>query len=384
MTFSVYQHWDPLQSCVVGRCYDPTFFSFIKNQQTRNILEKLAEETEEDYQQLITLLKKFNVDVIRPEIPDSKLLFVDDKWMPPPIAPRDYFITIGEKLFVPKIPNKSHAWNSFYNSIKEEKWPDFLNEQEMIESTFSHTNSVLDSFGTFSQLDQHKHDIKLKFYENIFKHVASSGTNIVYTDLDYISGCYVSRIGQDLFFATQNYHDDQQKILSEVNQLFPTTQNSVVNSGGHGDATYCPLAPGLIISLKDIPTYADTFPDWEVVYLPPSDYTQTQNFINVLKQNKGKWWLPGFETDGDLSQIIEHYFDNWVGNASETVFEVNILIINPTNVVVSSYNQQVADACNRYNITMHVIPFRHRFFWDAGIHCITNDLNRIGTKGAFL
>jgi hypothetical protein len=25
---------------------------------------------------------------------------------------------------------------------------------------------------------------------------------------------------------------------------------------------------------------------------------------------------------------------------------------------------------------VHVSPFRHRYFWDAGIHCITNDLNR--------
>ena len=384
MTYSVYQHWDPLTSCVVGRCYDPTFFSFVKNQKTRQILEKLAEETEEDCQELIKLLEKFNVNVLRPEIPDVKSLFIDNKWIPPPIAPRDYFIMMGKQLFVPQIPNRSHAWNSFYMKIKESTWPNFQNQKQMIESNFSYCESTLKKFQAFSIIDQQKHDIKLSFYQSIFDHIKSTETEIVYTDLDYISGCYVSRIGRDLFFATQDYHDDQKKILNEVNQLFTTTRNHVVNSGGHGDATYCPLGKGLIVSLKDIPTYADTFPNWEVVYLQPSQYEHSENFIRVLKQNYGKWWLPGFETDNGLCQLIENYFDNWVGNAAETVFEVNILLVDPFNMIVSSHNSQVENACKRYNINMHISPFRHRYFWDAGIHCITNDLNRLGDMGTFL
>lgn len=32
----------------------------------------------------------------------------------------------------------------------------------------------------------------------------------------------------------------------------------------------------------------------------------------------------------------------------------------------------------RSYITPHVVPFRHRYFWDGGIHCITLDLDREG------
>jgi hypothetical protein len=76
--------------------------------------------------------------------------------------------------------------------------------------------------------------------------------------------------------------------------------------------------------------------------------------------------------------MVEHYFESWVGNASETVFDVNILVIDQKNIVVSSHNDQVERACARYGIEVHVSTFRHRYFWDAGIHCITNDLNRQG------
>ena len=87
---------------------------------------------------------------------------------------------------------------------------------------------------------------------------------------------------------------------------------------------------------------------------------------------------PGFEQDQNLVNIVDHYFDDWVGNVSETVFDVNILVIDNKNIVVSSHNDQVEEACARHGIEVHVSPFRHRYFWDGGIHCITSDLHREG------
>ena len=216
-------------------------------------------------------------------------------------------------------------------------------------------------------------------YQNIFDDVAKQGNQLQYTDLDVVSGCFVSRIGQDLYFATQSYDEDQNQLLAQVDQRFPNTRNQIVNAGGHGDSTYCPVAPGLIISLRDVPTYADTFPGWEVVYLPPSDYADTDEFRSSMRLNRGRWNIPGFESDPNLAHMVDHYFDSWVGNASETVFDVNILVIDQKNIVVTSHNDQVEAACARHRIEVHVIPFRHRYFWDAGVHCITNDLSREGT-----
>jgi hypothetical protein len=378
--FSVYQHWDPLKLCLVGKTYPPEFYSWIKNSKTRNQFETLAQETEEDYQKLINLLQnKFGVEILRPEFPvDFQDLYIDNKWVQPPTAPRDYFLMIHDKFWTPTLPNASHAWSVFYRQHKQSWWPDFVRPNDFYNALPEFAEDTKTKFAKFQQVDQKHLDAKLKFYQHVFDRIDQQGNQIVHTDLDFINGCFVSRIGQDLYFATQTYHDDKQDILNKVNHLFPDTNNHVVNSGGHGDAVYCPIAPGLIISLNDIPTYADTFPGWEVVYLPPSNYAHMRKFEHSMKRNKGRWFMPGFEQDNNLLHMVEHYFDEWVGQVSETVFDVNILILDPKNIVVSTHNDLVEQACARHGIEVHVSPFRHKYFWDCGIHCVTNDISRDG------
>ena len=61
MTWSVYQHWDPLKVCVVGRSYPPEFYSWISTPHIRALFERIAIETEEDYQHIISKLQEFGV-----------------------------------------------------------------------------------------------------------------------------------------------------------------------------------------------------------------------------------------------------------------------------------------------------------------------------------
>jgi hypothetical protein len=384
--YSVYQHWDPLQVCLVGKSYPPEFYNWIKDSNTRSRFEKLAEETEDDYQGLIKLLtNKFGVKVYRPEFPeDLAELYVNGKWVQPPTAPRDYFLMIQDKFWIPKAPNASHAWSVFYRQNKKDWMPDCVRPTDFEAQLPNYWSELKAKFDQFCAVDQTHLDSKLKFYTHVFDDIQSQGNNIVYTDLDFINGCFVSRVGHDLYFATQTYYDNKQAILDQVNQLFPTTRNHVVNAGGHGDAVYCPVTPGLIISLNDVPTYADTFPDWEVVYLPPSNYSHMREFEHSMKRNKGRWFMPGFEQDNNLVRMVDHYFDEWVGQVSETVFDVNILIVDPKNIVVSTHNDQVESACAKHGIEVHVVPFRHKYFWDCGIHCVTNDLSRSGSEQTFI
>ena len=357
----VHQHWDPLLEVVVGSCYVPGFFSWIKNTRLRYQFEQMAAETEEDFQQLISCLKGFGVKTHRPKLPNSvEEIFVGGRYVTPPVTPRDYFIMVGQELWVCRIPNHAHAEKMFGplrdDPVSQKLW----------------------------RLDQEQHDCKLGFYKEIFSEIRSQGNPIVMTETDYISGCFVSRIGDDLFFATQTPTDDKESALCMLGDCFPRHRVHLVDAAGHGDATYCPVCPGLIISLRDIDTYEDTFPGWEVVYLPPSDYAKTAKFRGSMKTNRGRWFLPGFDSDPELVSMVEHYFGHWVGQASETVFDVNILVVDPKNIIVSAHNDQVEKACGRYGITVHVVPFRHRYFWDAGIHCITNDLDRAGTRSTHI
>ena len=374
MTYSVYQHWDPLKVCVVGRSYPPEFYSWITVPHVRELFEKIAIETEEDYQNIIKKLQEFGVEVLRPTIADNS--YINGKYQPPPMTPRDYMVMIGETFY----ENYSFTFRQAYKDIMDPTWPACDSFEELL----TLPSWIQEECNNIHKLSDHH--AYLSAYDNIFKHIRQQGNKIsAHQDGDtgMINGAMVSRIGRDLYFGTDNYDADQSQIKQVLDQEFINTRNHIVNTGGHSDGTYCPVCPGLIISLHDVPTYADTFPGWEVVYLPGQSWDSVLPFLDLKMKNHGKWWIPGFEQDQSVIDVVETWLGHWTGYVEETVFDVNMLIIDPKNVIVFNYNKLVFDALGRYGITPHVVPFRHRYFWDGGIHCVTLDLHRSGTMQDF-
>jgi hypothetical protein len=365
---SVHQHWDPLKICVVGRSYPPEFYSWIEIPHVRKLFEKIAVETEEDYQVLIKKLKEFNVEVLRPTVSGPEDAFINGKYLPPPMCPRDYMIMIGDTFY------KGYDLNfsNFYNTVKDPSWPDCQTIEEF-DSLPNHIKTECNELHGLTKLINF-----YSSYNHIFDYIKQTNT-IKSTGISPAPGAYITRVGKDLYFGTDSYAQNQEIYKQHINKEFPNYRNHIVNTGGHSDATYCPVCPGLIVSLHDVPTYAKTFPGWEVVYLPGQSWEAVQPFLNLKRKNKGKWWIPGFEQDQAVIDTVESWLGHWTGYVEETVFDVNMLIIDPKNVIVFNYNKQIFDALNRYGITPHIVLFRHRYFWDGGIHCITSDLHREGT-----
>ena len=367
MTWSVYQHWDPLKVCVIGRSYPPEFYSWITVPHVRSLFEKIAIETEEDYQNIIKKLQSFGVEVLRPSLLENPL--VNGKFVPPPMTPRDYTVMVGNTFY----EHYSFDIVKSYQNVKDPLWPECVSKEEF-ERLPSYIQEECNTTHGFSNY-QKTHGT----YDAIFDRILNQGNKIKsHTDLDLFNGAMISRIGKDLYFGTSTYSEDITNTQKLVDQEFKNTRNHVVNTGGHSDGTYCPVCPGLIISLQDVPTYANTFPGWEVVYLPVQSWAKVLPFLSLKQKNKGKWWIPGFEQDQAVIDVVESWLGHWTGYVEETVFDVNMLIVDPKNVIVFNYNKLVFDALERYGITPHVVPFRHRYFWDGGIHCVTSDLHREG------
>jgi len=317
--FSVHQHWDPLKVCIVGRSYPPEFYSWITVPHVRSLFEKIAIETEEDYQKIIKKLQEFGVEILRPNLPQQPIQ--SDHYIGPPMSPRDGLIMINNTLH--------------YNGD---------------------TNCYVD----------------------IINYVQEQGNSIKHSP-HWVNGAMCTRVGKDLYFGT--YKDEPFELMQQhVSQEFDQYRTHVIKTDGHTDGTFCPVAPGLIISLCDVPTYSDSFPNWEVVYLPGQSWAQVGGWLDLKQQNAGKWWIPGFEHDQDVINTVEQWLGHWTGYVEETVFDVNMLIIDPKNVIVFNYNKLVFDALKRYDITPHIVNFRHRYFWDGGIHCVTTDLHREGVQ----
>ena len=364
---SVYQHWDPLRLCIVGRSYPPEFYSWITIPHVRELFERIAIETEEDYQRLIDLLTRFGVEIRRPRLPSFEM--IQGRYMPPPMNPRDSMVMIGDVFY------QGHQLDvsRFYKEVKDPSWPEIQTEDDF----WNLPQAILEECRQLHCLDAY-----IQFYssyDDIFEEIAANGNQVKKSLGEFSNGAYVTRLGKDLYFGTTSYNVDISSYQQLLDQKFPNTRNHIVNTGGHSDGTFCAVTPGLIVSLNDVPTYAKTFPGWEVVYLPNQGWQSIAPFLHLKRQNKGRWWIPGFEYDQSVIETVETWLQHWTGYVEETVFDVNMLILDPKNVAVFNYNEKVFDAFDRYGITPHVVPFRHRYFWDGGIHCVTTDLNRQGS-----
>jgi N-dimethylarginine dimethylaminohydrolase len=387
MTFSVYQHWDPLKVCIVGRSYAPEFYSFINDSKVRTVFEQIAQETEEDYQKLIALLESFGVTVLRPNVSTDYKMYLDDsgKIIAPPMTPRDYSIMLGEEFFFKTYPTISEIWST----LRGADWPvDAPASMSELKTLPEFILKELEKFGIIDTLHNvlDMPELDQFTWGDVVDYVKSQGNQVprrgnIHTN--QFNSAMVTRIGRDVYVGTETYEEDITSKIRWLTDNYPGYRWHGVNTGGHSDGTYCPVKPGLIVSLRDIPTYQETFPGWEVVYLPKQSWTKVLPFLNLKKKNQGKWWVPGQELNDEFTNFVNQWMNHWVGYVEETVFDVNMLVIDEKNVVCNNYNEEVFAAFERHGITPHVVNFRHRYFWDGGLHCITSDVHRVGTMNNY-
>lgn len=364
--FKVYQHWDTLKTCVVGRSYPPEFYSFLTNARIRNIFEKLAEETEEDFQSLIIKLESFGVEVWRPNISPKFDQFDDSRqqYREPPMTPRDDHVMIGTRFF----KKDRRCWQNFYDNVKDVAWPQSPGSiRDLPEDIQKECREVFGWGSASTNTDDP--------YYYIMQKIAAQGNQISLAPHDCINGASVARLGQDLVIGTETKLD--QTASNNLCREFADYNLHLVVSDGHFDGAYCPVCPGLLITHRDAEIYQSTFKDWEVLRMDPTLESKPR-WHRHKNLTRGRWWLPGFESDSLLIEVIETYLIQFVGFVEETCFEVNMLMIDSKNAIAFSYNSLLEKTLQRYGIALHIVPFRHRYFWDGGAHCVTCDIDRAG------
>jgi N-dimethylarginine dimethylaminohydrolase len=373
MTYSINQHWDKLNVCAVGSSYPPEFYSFVENSNVRSIMEKISIETEEDYQALIGLLQKHDVKIVRTEIQSQALL--GEKLLPPPLSPRDHFAMIGEQFYAPT-PARNRKWDFIHNRFYPKNPPQTQEE-------FDRLSKIVKM-----DLDQ-RHNIKSLFDVYSFDYAALKPiTNAVATQnnqliLDKnIDSAMTCRIGTDLYFGTWP-GQDKHKLLTDMRQEFPEYRCHVVQTDGHLDGVFCPVKPGLILCRRDYIDkidFATLFPDWEVVPIGKINTKEDHRYNRLKEKNAGRWWVPGEEYNDDFTEFVNSYMDFCVGNIQETTIGVNVLMLDENNLICSESDDRVFRILHSHGITPHVVPVRHHYFWDNGVHCVTCDLDRTGQR----
>jgi hypothetical protein len=332
---SSYTSWQPLEEVIVGNVYTPEYFDYIEDQQVRSQLGKILNETNEDLDNLTKTIQSYGTTVHRPTLPslnDWPDILKSWNTVPmPPLVPRDWQITMGEKLLrLLSVPSMDNICN--------------LYDQKHV-------------------INPHKNN-----YNNIHPLVNA------------VASCIV-RVGTDVFFDRSEWMSDAQMQWIQHNVLDNRYRVHRCQTNGHGDSVFAILKPGVIISSMhdaDI-NYRETFPGWEVCRVDEATISSTMELGKFRYESfNGRWYVQGQDTTPEFSNFVDTYLTKWTGCVQETVFDVNCLVLDEQHVIFSSYNKAVFDFCKKHNIEPIISELRHKYFFDGGISCCTQDIRRRG------
>ena len=339
-----YTSWQPLEEVIVGRVYRPDYFDFIEDAQVRNQLQQILYETEQDLDNLQQVIELYGARVHRPELPNRDE-FIQAQLhggiiRPPPITPRDWQISLGQLLLqIRPMPELDKIVEQFPGQV--------LNPHEASGRKYNDPDCVLNG----------------------------------------ASASCIVRVGRDIFFDNSEWLKPEQSRWIIDHCLTDEYRIHEAVTDGHGDAVFAILKPGVILSSKhDENLHFDRdFPGWEVLRIMDSSIDAAIRVGEFKRENfNGAWYIPNSTPTQEFTNYVNTYLTEWTGYVSETVFDVNCLVLDESHVIFSAYNKNVFDYCERHHIVPIIAPLRHSYFWDGGISCCTQDLRRRGGLETYL
>jgi hypothetical protein len=205
--------------------------------------------------------------------------------------------------------------------------------------------------------------------------------------LNGASASCIVRVGRDVFFDNSDYLRPDQTAWIVEHCLGPEYRIHEAITDGHGDAVFAILKPGVILSSKhDMHLHLkEDFPGWDVLKIWDSSIWAAMEVGKFkYEANPGAWYVQGQTPTPEFTEFVNTYLTKWTGFVAETVFDVNCLVLDESNVIFSAYNKEVFAFCERHHITPIISELRHSYFWDGGISCCTQDLRRSGGLETYL
>lgn len=348
-----YCTFHPLKTAIVGDVFEFEQFNHLKNDKILSPLKKVIEETKEDLESLADTLKGLDVEVLRPNMQETPV-DLSTYARKPPQQVRDDMAIVGDNVYIANnLPEYQHILDRIPDKNK------FYPKRYMNYSDPSFT------------FDMNINDPRTPDQQRL------------------LSTSFIHLLGKDLFWGTNQPGWKDSPLISHhkekwENEGFRVNIQATEEMGGHGDATWCILKPGVIVTLHDLQNYEEKFPGWDILYLEDKYWDQLSDFRKMKKKVGGKWWIAGEEDNDQLIDYVESWLGDWVGYCEETVFEVNMLSINSNCVLVNNYNKEVFEFFKKQDIEPIICKQRHRYFWDGGVHCLTQDLYREGEQESYL
>jgi hypothetical protein len=422
-----WSEFQPLEEIVIGSTYPPEFYNDVKNSQIRDCLQRIAIETEEDLQNLKSTLEYIGVVCQKPTTVElgfkNNILeycselgeagfhenLLDTSAQPysyeknddvihlyekgrnllpvPPLNPRDDIITVGNDILFTSNEWNFRPWMSWFKKLYGDQVN--LDIVENYDNHFETTN--FEKCLSLQRAGYIPNDIDERPIREVNQYIDKwyqDNPDIVNTDKfqTVFSGkvggfCapQLTRVGKDCIVDVS----ERVNIVNWMEEKYPNFNYISSDIGGHNDSCFAMLKPGVVMSTFHV-TYSDEIIPKSWIEICANDTVEDlatpEEWRQIKYQNHSKWWLPGEEKNKHFQEFVDTYLNHWVGEMEETVFDVNVLMVNEETMICNNYNKALFKQFKEVGIEPIVVPNRHRFFWDAGWHCVTLDVRRSGSQ----
>lgn len=345
----IWTEWDKLTEVIVGRVYDPDQFAneavnteWMDNEFIDGF-SRILQETNEDLDNLSRILQFQSIKVHRPKRLDYKqeTTRMLDTFLPfPAVCPRDLQFAYGNNI-LSTVGSEVDRFNEsdFFTQILTEKFREGRNLLSMPQPLLSNEEKSYSNLE--GQILYHSANL-LKIGDAILYSVPygdgrpGKGT---YAGLDWIK----RNIGYDVEWVE-------------------------FQRSGHADGGMCLIKPGLLM-VKDRTLIPSQLSDWDVIEIERKPLSEYFNTITERGWYKDK---------------VSNWLNHWMGKVGETIFDINGLSIDSETLMTNGYDRVMAAKLKEFRVELVPFDFRHRYFWDSGLHCVTLDLSREGSNERYI
>jgi N-dimethylarginine dimethylaminohydrolase len=349
MHINIHSEFQPLEEVVVGAAHVKDAFYYSDDPDLKNGLETILGETAEDLNVLVKIFEENGVTVKRPENLFSlgqknkankiDLNLFDFTFPNHPLMPRDTVLVIGDKIIqtYTKSENRYLENWAYYKLFNEY----FQKGAHWISMPPPFFEGPVDTYSIHNQ-------------KKILFHAAN-----------------ILKCGRDIFYS-QPSRGPWEKAgrgtdigLEWIKRVIgPDYRFHGAPCAGHLDGKIALLKPGVLAT-------------WNPAHVP--ELMQKWDMIVVDSPSPFPEYFKEIKKKRFYKEFVQQWLKEWIGYVDETVFDVNMLSISENKVITNGYNESAFKQLKSKGIEAIPWNFRHQYFWDGAIHCVTLDTRRTGS-----
>ena len=335
---SVWAEFNPLKSCVIGTLPDPDKiipYTKLQNRYKKYFTEIIRKSIEE-LNFLEKVLNDYGVTTFRSE--QNYNIHNGETITTPPLAIRDIYTVYGNSLFK---GNLAFKWSK--------------DVSDCCNNAFDKSN-----FDNIHSLPTNN-----IFYKGDF---ATFDPNINLPRPLYHPSLSL-KCGHDIIISKrlnkEGNNAGQLEYMNWIRSVNPKARFHVVDTIGHIDACIFLVRPGLMLTSLSKDKLPNFFSKWDKIYVEP---VSSQLFHKRNKYRHKKF-----------HPVISQIFYNFMETCTEeTYFNINSLSINENTVLFTGTHKNLFSNLEKKGVECVPISMKATTFWDTGVHCATNELERQG------